>query len=149
MAFLKVQCWVRYYSSYYINDLPKCLNYVQSILFADGSTIYFIETWFNANGLLVNASKANYILFHSSKQKNTNVNFELKIGKQILEKKATVKFLRTLIDECLTWKYQIDQVVTKIAKSLVIIRIMKSIVYQKDLKALYYLTNISVPHIWN
>ncbi len=65
---------------------------------------------------------------------------DLNIGQQVLEKKTTLKFLGTPIDECLTWKYQTDQAVTKISKSLVIhaIRVIKSILYQNDLKALYY-----------
>ena len=61
----------------YINDLSKCLNNLQVMLFADDSTIYFthdsfdqlqkaaisdfivLEKWFNAKDLLVNASKTN------------------------------------------------------------------------------------------
>ncbi len=92
---------------------------------------------FNANGLLVNASKTNDISFHTGKQKNIKFELGSKNWTAILERKTTVKFLGTLIDECLTWKYQIYQVVTKISKSLVIIRVMKLVLYQKDLKALY------------
>ena len=72
-------------------------KYVQLLLFADDATIFFmhqnlaekygchtndlkiIQNWFQVNGLLFNASKTKYVIFHNKKG-NITEGCDLSIG---------------------------------------------------------------------
>jgi hypothetical protein len=115
----------------YTNDLPACLNYASGILFADDTTIYYshknleqihkyitwdmalLEDWFKANKLSLNISKTNYVIFHSANRARPLIDWELKIGTEIIERKCAVKFLGMFIDEHLKWAPQLSHVASK------------------------------------
>ena len=140
----------------YTNDLPACLQHASGILFADDTTIYYshkdlklihkaitmdmacLEDWFKANKLSLNISKTNYVIFHPANRVLPPIDWELKMGTEIIERKATVKFLGMFIDEHLKWASQLSHVTSKMAKSLYVINSLKTILPIKDLKTLYY-----------
>ncbi len=147
----------------YINDLNNCLKYSHLLLYADDSTLYFshrniielyqtiggelvkLEQWFAANKLVINASKSSYILFHNRKKVDTITGMQLKIGQQILEKRTFIKFLGILIDERLSWQYHIENVLSKVSKSLALIKGISQVVGETELKTLYY--SLVYPHL--
>ncbi len=57
-----------------------------------------IQNWFQANGLLINASKTKYVIFHI-KYGNIREDWDLSIGEECLKRENVVKFLGVLINE--------------------------------------------------
>ena len=102
----------------FINDLPKCLDFLRALLFADDSTVYAsfstlqelfnksnidldkLTTWFNCNKLCVNLSKTMYMIL-SKQCKKTDM--ELIISGNVLVYQT--KFLGFIIDEQLNWSH--------------------------------------------
>ena len=79
-----------------------------------------ISLWFKANKLLLNLTKTKHSLF------------------TFIERKNVTKFLGVLIDENLSWKQHINNVSTKISKSISILYKSREIVKQPLLKQLYF-----------
>ena len=101
-----------------------------------------ISFWFRANTLSLNLTKTKYSLFHpASKERflREPLTF-LKMDITIEKENATNFFgvITVLIDENLLWKQHIDNVSTKISKSLGILYNSRGIVKQRLLKQLYF-----------
>lgn len=82
----------------YINDLPNISKLLNFFLFADDTNIYFesdnatdlsktinkelrkVKSWIDCNKLVINIDKTNYVLFHSSRKKLTDL-IPLKFGR--------------------------------------------------------------------
>ncbi len=96
-----------------------------------------IQNWFQVKGLLINASKTNYVIFHNKKG-NISEEWDLSIGEERLKRENLVKFLGVIIDEKLTWRDHVDQVISKVSKSLALMRGMKNVLNQEDLKTMNY-----------
>lgn len=110
----------------YINDLPNPSKKLNFYLVADDTNIYceskdlsnlitivnkerrLIEKWLDASNLSLNIEKTNYIIFHSSSA-NVPLNSNIKIVKKHVKRVKFVKFLGLLLDEHLSWKYQISE----------------------------------------
>ena len=74
------------------------------------------KKWFTANKLSVNTNKTKYIFFHRTHKPVTDSLFSLYLNKISLEKVASTRFLVIVIDECLTSKLHIWNVLVKISK---------------------------------
>ena len=77
----------------FINDLPNVSKFLQFYLFADDTNIYYessdlfniqkilnrelrkVWKWLEANRLALNIEKINFVLFHSSQRKLTQLNY--------------------------------------------------------------------------
>ena len=79
-----------------------------------------ISLWFKANKLLLSLTKTKYSLF------------------TFIERENVTKFLGVLIDENLSWKQHINNVSTKLSKSISILYKSREIVKQPLLKQLYF-----------
>ena len=66
--------------------------------------------WFTANKLTVDTIKTKYILFHRTDKLVTDSLFSLYLKKFSLEKVTNTRFLGVVIDECLSWKVHISNV---------------------------------------
>ena len=139
----------------YTNDLPNSLSNCKTILFADDTTIYLSSTditylyrsanqdletlteWFRSNKLSLNVGKTHYVLF-SHHHIDIPENLTIKIGKEIIERKDTVKFLGMYIDLKLEWHDHIKYVKNKITSSLYAMRKVKHILATDHLLTLYY-----------
>ena len=72
------------------------------------------KKWFMANKLSLNTNKTKYILFHRTPHKPvTDSLFSLYLNNVSLEKVASTRFLVDLIDECLSWKLHISNVLER------------------------------------
>ena len=125
----------------YMSDISRCSEILSIILFADDTNLFLslknldtpektmdhelrkIASWLSANKLSLNIKKTHFIIF-KSRGKKTNQNVSVKTNGQPIEQVKNAKFLGLYIDDELTWKYCIDQVVNKISKMTVIILIL-------------------------
>ena len=74
-----------------------------------------IARWLCANKLSLNIKKTHFIIFKSKKRK-LNQTVSIKINEQPIELVKYTKFLGVYIDEELSWKHHIDQVVSEISQ---------------------------------
>ena len=115
----------------YINDLPGINQLAKFILYADdaniiitGENMYEIEDqlnrltdslveWVNANGLLLNLKKTNYMLFS---RKNTIQTPLVLINNVQINRVNEAKFLGVILDEKLSWSSHIKALKAKMAR---------------------------------
>ena len=121
----------------FINDLCHSTPLLEAILFADDTNLFYshnkvkelfrtmnaelshLNDWFCANKLSLNTDKTNYVLFRKAKSKD-NLSLVLPdffINDVKIKSENSLKFLRLMIDENVTWKTQVELVENKISKS--------------------------------
>ena len=92
-----------------------------------------ISHWFKANKLSLNLTKAKYSIFHPASKKKRFLRESLpylKMDNIVIERENVTKFLAVLIEENLSWKQHINNVRTKISKSIGILCKFRGIVQQ-------------------
>ena len=146
----------------YINDLPNISNILQFYLFADDTNIYYeadtldnleltinrelkkLHTWLIVNRLSLNIDKTNFVVFHPFNKPLTQ-KITLKIQKKAISEKDHVKYLGILIDSTLSWRNHIDNLATKVSKSIGLLYKIRNFVDIKIIKTLYY--SLVYPHL--
>ena len=136
----------------YINDLPNSVNNVNSILFADDTTMFardndvydlcntissdmlLVKDWLIANSLTLNESKSYYIIFSLKKIPD---NLRVTIGDHVLDRKTHGKFLGVILDEKLNFSNHIEHVTNKVSKLTGLMYKLKSFFPTEILKNLY------------
>lgn len=144
----------------YINDMSRTSNLMQCVHYADDTTMYFqcdnindlylianeelvrIDQWLSCNKLSLNLDKTVYML-HSNKSLANNSC--LKIRNVEIKRVNQTKFLGIIVDDKLTFKNHIDQVVKKISRSCGILRKVSQFVPHYVIKKLYL--SIVYPHL--
>ncbi|MES9905540.1 MAG: reverse transcriptase family protein, partial [Sedimenticola sp.] len=117
----------------YINDLPLCTSFCCTDMFADDSTLTTIskspdaiaanlnfdlsevQSWCKVNAMSINADKTKTMLL-STKPKIKAIKDripEINLNDTKLQHTSCVKLLGVHIDECLSWKSQIDTIIKK------------------------------------
>ena len=137
----------------YINDITFCTQSINFILFADDTSIFTsgkdllslyqlvnkqldnISIWMQANRLILNTEKTNYMIF-GTRQTN-NVNLKLQYRNREIMQVQYIKFLGVYLDDKLSWNYHINDLCNKLAKSIGILYKLQFLP-QKILKLLYY-----------
>ena len=130
-----------------INDIKDATS-LNLLAYADDTTVYKsgakltdmiphinhelmkLNQWFKANKLSLNTDETNCMIFAPNKgysKDNMNIMIDGKVLKQAGKNNKTnsVKFLGLYLDENITWKYHIDQIQTKISRSIYAINLMK------------------------
>ena len=95
---------------------------------------------FKANKLSLNLTKTKYSLFHPASKKRflrEPLPFP-KMNNIVIERENVTRFLGVLINENFSWKQHINDVSTKISKSIGILYKSRGIVKQSLLKQLYF-----------
>lgn len=145
----------------YVNDIANSTT-SNVLSFADDTTLYMANSninelyelaniemnnlyqWFCANKLSLNPTKTKYIIIHSPCKKIETIGLSLNINGVALNrignnyKEKSSKFLGIHIDECLSWKFHLHHVNTKISRALFAIRQTKNILPTKSLHTLYH-----------
>ena len=139
----------------YINDLPNISKKLQFFLFADDTNIYYesndlkllektvneelkkLTMWLNVNRLALNVSKTNFVIFRSH-QKTLDHNVTLLMNNKALEQKDHVKYLGVLLDQHLSWRYQIKSVALKVSRGLGIIAKLKPFLKDQLIRTIYF-----------
>ena len=142
----------------YVNDLYKCCPKLTPVMFADDTNLFCsnedipnlfsmmnnelkkVSQWFKANKLSLNVKKTKFSLFHQINRKHIIPNDlpVLILDEIIIKREKITKFLGVHIDENLSWKYHIEYVSTKIAKSIGILYKSRHILNKALLKQLYF-----------
>ena len=127
----------------YINDLPGINKLAKFILYADdaniiitGATTYEIEeelekltrllvNWVNANGLLLNLKKTNFMLFS---RRNLQQNLSVLIDNVKIERVKEAKFLGVILNEKLSWLTHINALKSKMSRYIGIMYKIKAFI---------------------
>jgi hypothetical protein len=92
-----------------------------------------VNTWFNVNLLTLNLNKTKYLEF---KSKNYyTVNTQIKSDQECITNATKIKFLGLTIDDTLSWKQHIEQVINKMCSAGYALRNIKHIVPKDTLKS--------------
>ena len=139
----------------YINDLPTIVNNDNSmVLFADDTSIISadtnqrdfninanqtfqdINTWFKINLLTLNLNKTQYLEFRTKNY--CNVNTQIKCDQERITSASEIKFLGLTIDNTLSWKQHIEQVLNKMCTACYALRNIKHVVPIDTLRVIYF-----------
>ena len=98
-----------FYSNKNINHLFSTAN----------SESEYINQWFKANKLLLNSKETTYTLFYKKSAKNEISGIpDLKIGSKNIEEVSSIKFLRVMLGEHISWNDHIKTVESKLTKNI-------------------------------
>jgi len=139
----------------YINDLPNLASTgTKILLYADDTSIKVtspnvenfetkidnifgvINNWFKANKLILNYNKTNYLQFNTK----NSWDYEVKPNYQgnYINSSSNTKFLGLTIDDSLSWKAHIDQMMSKLNTTCFVIRMIQDIMSLETLKMVYF-----------
>ena len=139
----------------YINDLPSVSRKLTFFLFADDTNIYCessdvvdiqktvnkelrnVREWLEANRLVLNIEKTNFVIFYSPRNK-PDMNFVLKFGRKKIIQETCVKFLGLLLDSHLSWKPHITELAKKLSRTVGLFYKIRHYAPEDTLKLLYY-----------
>ena len=139
----------------YINDLQYSIQYSNTILFADDTTIlqghqnlkylkWSIEEdlkqmidWFRADLLTINLDKTECLLFHNSNS-NSPLKLELELGDHIIRNSDQVKFLGLWIDKKLQWSMHTNTLLMKLKQNTNLLKIGNKFLNKANKKLVYY-----------
>ncbi|KAJ8038193.1 hypothetical protein HOLleu_19201 [Holothuria leucospilota] len=94
-----------------------------------------ISNWFRVNKLSLNISKTNYMIFHPYQRKVDNV--EIYIDKTKVSFSDKIKFLGVYLDSNLSWVNHINNICTKVSKTIGVLYRINSYVPSHIMKVLY------------
>ena len=134
----------------------------QFFLFADDTNIYCdantldelqflinkelkeLQTWLIVNRLSLNIDKTNFVIFHPY-NKPVKQKITLKLHKNAISEKDSVKYLGIIIDSTLTWQTHIDKISKKISRATGLLYKIRPFINIKIMKTLYY--SFVYPHL--
>jgi len=95
-----------------------------------------INNWFKANQLILNYNTTNYLQFNTK----NSWDYEVKPHYQgkCIKSSSNTKFLGLTIDDSLTWKAHIDQMMSKLNTACFVIRTIKVIMSLETLRMVYF-----------
>ena len=147
----------------YINDIVNSSQLFTYSLFADDTCLLYshknihtlmqtvnteirkIFAWFCSNKLLLNTGKTQYVLFRTRGRVIPDGVNHLVVGNQQINCSQHVQFLGITVDEYVSWKYHLDNVCTKVSRSVGIISKLRYFLPQQTLVTLY--NAIVMPHL--
>ena len=133
----------------YINDMSRSSSLLKFVHFADDTTVFFankcmkhvhsvmneelikVDEWLKSNRLSLNVSKTSYMLVSHNANVN-DANF-ISIRGNILNRVNCVKFLGVLLDDKLNFTSHVNNVATKISKSIGVIRRVSHLIQSREL----------------
>ena len=137
----------------FVNDMRLHLTDVDSVQFADDTTILFghqnenylkycverelaiLGDWFRANKLTLNVDKSVFLMFNRKGQGHIN---QLKLGDSLIHRVSTTKFLGVWVDDQLNWKTHLNKLLSKLKCGLGMLQRSKELLSHRAKKLLYY-----------
>jgi len=119
----------------YLNDLPNLASTgIKILLYADDLENFEtkmdnifgdINNWFKVSQLILNNNKTHYLQFNTK----NSCDYDLKLNYQgnYIKSSSNTKFLGLIIDDSLSWKAQIDQMMSKLNTACFVIRTIQAI----------------------
>ena len=117
----------------YVNGISQTSSLLSFLLFADDTNLFFshkdikilgktvnqelckVANWLACNKFSLNVKKTHFMIF-KAKNKKMNLELNIKIGNEIIERVHNTNFLDLIIDDDLSWKHHIIKVTSKISK---------------------------------
>ena len=140
----------------YINDLHRVLEDENTRLFADDTSLYDynrdikqlvsaakakikkLYCWCVCNKLTINASKTNFILFHTRNKAAYPELTEISTDVMTIKRVKCTKYLGLFIDENLNWHQHVDFLCKDLVKYFGIFNNVKYFVTQRMARQLYF-----------
>jgi hypothetical protein len=95
-----------------------------------------INTWFKVSLLTLNLNKTQYLEFRTKNY--YNVNTQIKYDRECITNASEIKFLGLTINDTLSWKQHIEQVLNKMCTACYALRNIKHIVPIDTLRVFYF-----------
>ena len=92
-------------------------NTLDELQFKINKELKELRTWLIVNRLSLNIDKTNFVIFHPY-NKPVKQTITLKLHKNAISEKDSVKYLGIMIDSTLTWQNHIDKISKKIARAI-------------------------------
>jgi hypothetical protein len=133
----------------YINDLPSAITEGQITLFADDTTVVVkartyellsekistvcdqLKRWFSANGLILNVSKSNIMVFSSRCAPSVSIQCPIPTSDKC-------KFLGFTVDPTLNWKQHVDLLCNRLGGAVFALRKLKPLISRDALRQVYF-----------
>ena len=150
----------------YVNDCFRCLKFSCSILYADDTTLIVcaktydelfrimnadlknLHDWLCLNMLTLNPTKTKYMIFSlSSKSAYNSDSRILELNGLPIERVADFKFLGIHLNQHLSWKPHMNEILKKIQRNLSIVRKISCFLDRHSLVQLYH--SLIMSHIRN
>ena len=137
----------------FVNDMQMHLSEVDSVQFADDTTILFghrneiylqycierelntLSDWFKANKLTLNVDKSVFLLFNGTGCKRID---HLQLGDKIVKRVSNTKFLGTWVDDQLNWNTHMIKLIGKMKCGLGMLQRSKDLLSRRAKKLLYF-----------
>ena len=128
----------------YINDIIYASNNPSYTLFADDTTLLFVNkdpnillhnintelpkiaNWLSCNKLSLNINKTNYVAFKSSNTNTNDTPHKIVLSETELERKSHANFLGVKLDEHLNWNTHCKELITSASRSVGILNRIKN-----------------------
>jgi len=122
----------------YADDTSFIINNPSPIKFADKLNKVFtnVSEWFRNNLLFLNFNKTTYFQFQTKNSKKLRSNIKL-LNNQITNSTNT-KFLGLTIEETLSWKWHINQILSRLSSACYAIKVITPLMSEDILKMIYY-----------
>ena len=148
----------------YINDFYLCSTIFDFHLFADDANLFCrhkdinilrqnintelnnVSLWLRSNKLSLNIQKSNFVIFHPPRKK-IFCDFQLILENKLLNQEKCIKYLGVFIDSSMSWKSQIQFILTKIKRSVGILSKVRHYVDINVLCNLYYMYALIYPFL--
>ena len=146
---------VRTFFLIYVCDLYTIVNKGNNmVLFADDTSIIITDsnkqdfnindyqmfqdtnTWCNVSLLTLNFNKTQYLEFRAKNY--YNVNTQIKYDQECITNTTKIKFLGLTIDDTLSWKQHIEQVINKMCSACYALRNIKHIAPVDTRRVIYF-----------
>jgi len=103
---------------------------IHNLIFGDNNN------WFKVNQLILNYYKTHYLQFN----KKNSRDYDLKLNYQgnYVKSSSNTKFLGLIIDDSLSWKAHIDQMMSKLNTACFVILTIQAIMSQKTSRVVYF-----------
>jgi hypothetical protein len=135
----------------FMNDLPAAITAGLSVLFADDTTVVVcartyeqlgekihdgcdqLHRWFSTNGLVLNMSKSNVMVFSGRK-----ITIPPCVANGPMPVSDECRFLGFTLDSNLNWKCHVDKLCDRLSSAVFALRKLKPIISDDALKQVYF-----------
>jgi hypothetical protein len=122
----------------YANDTSIIITSPSSKDFKINMSKVFVDIneWFIINWLSLNFQRTHYPQFRIKNSQEININ--MSYDNNHIPNIASTKFLGLIIDETLSFKNHIDQLMSKISSAFCAVRIVRAFMSQETLRMIYF-----------
>lgn len=111
-------------------------NNLESLDISVNQALETMSDWLTANGLRINTSKTNAMLYRNNARNKDILNATL--NGNVVQMVQVTRFLGVNIDETLKWKHELDDIENRISSACYVLRSLRDEADVKHLKLVYY-----------